>query len=102
MSAIERLRALQHSVDAVYDAHGTPAERRIPIVGHEFTALARARIVADFHAYHDGDYALGSCDAELFALEWAIFLAGLPEPKVGWRDYVRAALARLAGSEVGA
>jgi hypothetical protein len=70
--------ALALAVDAVYDAHDVPASRRIPIRG-QFAAVPRANIVAESHRYHNGDWTLGSCDAELFALEWDIYLAEHPD-----------------------
>lgn len=67
---------LQLAVDAVYDAHDAHPRRRIPITNHprygDLLALTNAKIVADTHATHDGDWPLGSCDAELFHLEWLI------------------------------
>jgi hypothetical protein len=84
--------ALEAAVAAVYDAHGTPQGHRVVVDG----LLHRAKIVADTHAYHNGDWALGSCDAELFALEWEIFLAELPEPKTTWRGRLRALRALAA------
>ena len=81
------------AVAGVYDAHGAPAERRIPIEG-QVTYLSRAKIVADFHAEHNGDWAAGSCDAELFALEWEIFLAERPTPRLSLLGRLRAAFSR--------
>ena len=81
--------ALAAAVAGVYDAHGTPAERRIPIAG-QITYRSRAKIVADLHAQHDGEWAAGSCDAELFALEWEIFLAEHPTPRPGILARLRA------------
>jgi hypothetical protein len=93
---------LQRAVDGVYDAHDTPPDHRVDIdsyYGTPYGSLGRAKIVADTHVYHNGDWALGSCDAELFALEWEIFLAELPEPKTTWRDRLRALRVAFAPQE---
>jgi hypothetical protein len=72
-------KRLQSAVDAVYDAHGVPARRRIAITNHPWAgnvgALNRAKVVADAHYFHAGDWEPGSCDGELFALEWQIHVA---------------------------
>ena len=67
---------LQLAVDAVYDAHAAHPRLRIAITNDprygDLLALTNAKLVADTHATHDGDWPLGSCDAELFHLEWLI------------------------------
>lgn len=77
--------ALAEAVKGVYDAHNAPDSRRIHIED-EITALSRAKIVAEEHVYHNGTWELGSCDAELFALEWEILLAEAPKRRVSWLD----------------
>ena len=80
--------ALAEAVKGVYDVHDTPVSRRIHIE-NEITALSRAKIVAEEHVYHNGTWALGSCDAELFALEWEILLAEAPKPKLRWWERLK-------------
>lgn len=77
---------LQDAVDAVYDAHGVDDPRRRPVLANHpmwgnYGALAAAKVIADAHVYHDGLWEAGSCDGELFALEWVIFDIETPEPK---------------------
>lgn len=71
-------RQLAEAVTAVYDCHNTALSRRIPITDHprygDLLALHNARLVADTHATHEGSWPLGSCDAELFQLEWLIYM----------------------------
>lgn len=85
---------LAEAVKGVYDAHNTPTNRRVHIE-NEITALSRAKIVAEEHVHHNGDWALGSCDAELFALEWAIFIEELLKPVISWRDRLKKLMRRV-------
>jgi len=62
---------LQDLCDAVADAHGAS---HYVISRNPYLALASAKVVADTHATHAGDWPMLSCDAELFALEWRIHL----------------------------
>ena len=83
---------LQLACDAVADAHGV--EHRV-IEANPYTALTSAKAEADLHVHHDGNWPAGSCEAELFALEWEIYSAEHPAPRPGlWPRLVAALLNR--------
>ena len=87
---------LQEAVTGVYDAHGVKPEGRIDIAGHPYTDLPRSRIVSDIHASHDGDWAAGSCDAELFELDWRILVVE-SKREAEKRERERSLMDRLRG-----
>lgn len=73
----EMHQLIAEAVKAVYDAHDAHPSRRVIIrPEHPFAEVAvyhDAKIVADTHATHNGWWPLGSCDGELFQLEWLLY-----------------------------
>lgn len=88
----ERLRA---AVEGVFLAHGEDYREHV-VLGEWPVSLWRSKVVADFHVRHDGDWTAGSCDGELFLLEWEIHRAENPPPRPAlWRRLLYAVLTRL-------